>query len=142
MYLTQLIYCSRPLGLDKEQVSAILAESRVHNDRHGISGILLFNGSIFLQCLEGQRVAVNATYQRILQDERHEKPMLLSYREVSERQFADWNMGYVSWQQSMRSVIKTFSVAEDLDPYSMSADSVRGLLLALLDKVHLADDGF
>lgn len=73
-------------------VDAILAKSRRNNARHGITGILVFDGVRFLQALEGAPEDVRATYARIRDDERHRAPVILSEREVAHREFGKWDM--------------------------------------------------
>jgi hypothetical protein len=131
LYLTRITYCSELDNVDKEAINDILEVSRRYNAEQGISGLLLFNGTYFLQCLEGGRSAVNETYQRIMRDRRHRRPVLLAYEEIAQRDFADWAMAYVPWTKEIRRVITAFSVHDDFDPYLMSAQSAIGLLRAL-----------
>lgn len=67
----------------------ILEVSRNNNESAGITGILLFCNNNILQCLEGAREPVNATYARIVRDKRHQNPMIIDYRNISERFFPD-----------------------------------------------------
>ena len=54
--LVRLLYASRPAApLPTAVVDVILAQSRAHNARLGITGILCYNRETFLQVLEGGR---------------------------------------------------------------------------------------
>lgn len=131
MYLTRMTYCSELVGVEKEAISDILAVSRRNNAKAFISGMLLFNGTYFLQCLEGSRSAVNDTYQRIMRDPRHCRPVLLAYEDIFQREFGDWEMAYVPWTSDIRAIIRTFSISDEFDPYRLSGQSAIGLFRAL-----------
>ncbi len=94
MSLVQLIYVSDLVAQDESQIAAILSSSVRHNLENGITGMLLYSQGNFLQVLEGERDKVEETYARICQDKRHHNTVMLTEEEVSERQFADWTMGY------------------------------------------------
>lgn len=131
MYLTRMTYCSELAGVDKNAISDILDISRKNNAKACISGMLLFNGTYFLQCLEGSRSAVNDTYQRIMRDARHSRPVLLAYEEISQREFGDWDMAYVPWTAEIRAIIRSFSISDEFNPYNLSGESAIGLFRAL-----------
>ena len=52
-------------------VQDILESAIRRNGESGVAGTLLFNGVSFLQVLEGPEAAVEETYSRICEDERH-----------------------------------------------------------------------
>jgi hypothetical protein len=57
--------------------------------------MLLYDDGSFLQVLEGPRQAVETLFEKIKADRRHEQIVLLSSREIEEREFSDWQMGFV-----------------------------------------------
>ena len=93
--MIQLCYIStaRPT-VTAAEVDQILAVSRVNNQRVGVTGMMLFNGKRFLQLLEGEREAVNATYDRIKRDPRHYALVKLSERGIDDREFGRWDMAF------------------------------------------------
>ena len=96
----RLVYTSRNLleGGEEEQKAAIaglLAVSKRNNARVGVTGALLFNGGSFAQVLEGSRVAVEATFERIQRDPRHSDVAVLQCEPVATRGFPNWSMGFV-----------------------------------------------
>ena len=91
MYQLTYISTARP-GLAEAEIDAILASSRKHNSRNGVTGILVYDGKRFLQALEGEQAAVEATYQRIRADPRHRAAVQLSLRGVEAREFGMWDM--------------------------------------------------
>ena len=86
----QLIYISSAAGTP--DTAAILATSQVNNRRDGVTGLLYCDGTRFLQVLEGPEDAVAAAFSRIRRDPRHKASVLLSQREVAEREFGSWAM--------------------------------------------------
>lgn len=91
--ITSLIYVSnaRP-GLTEEDFLAIMKVSQRNNQRFGISGLLLFNGLNFMQCLEGDRAVAHDRLHHIRLDSRHDGISVVSHREIPRRQFAEWGM--------------------------------------------------
>ncbi|MFI2810659.1 MULTISPECIES: BLUF domain-containing protein [Microbulbifer] len=107
--LVRLIYASRaefapadPVQGVEPNVGRILMQSRRNNKRSGIGGVLYFGDGHFFQVLEGEREAVNRTYQRISGDSRHRQLTILSVNTAETRLFADWSMKYVPAEQSVR----------------------------------------
>ena len=132
MRLVQLIYCSRVVaGVHGTAITSIVDVSRFNNAHDGVTGALCFNANFFLQCLEGERGAVNETYHRILRDPRHEGALLLRYDEVSKRQFGDWSMGYLSSQAMAPDLLLQYGSNDRFDPEQLGADAALDFLLAL-----------
>lgn len=92
MSLVQLIYASRPFGFDQAMLNGILSQSRRCNTRDEITGALICRADVYMQLLEGSAEALDATYERILRDDRHLEIRRLSYRPVSDRLFPAWAM--------------------------------------------------
>lgn len=131
--LVRLLYASRAADSQSpEATDAILAQSRSHNPACGITGILCYGGGIFLQALEGGRMAVNELYAHILKDPRHKDVVLLSYEEISERSFGGWTMGMVNVAKLNTSILLKYSERPELDPYSVSGNVSMALLLELM----------
>jgi hypothetical protein len=94
--LVRLLYASRAVDPSPDVIEDILAQSRQFNPSCGITGILCYGGGIFLQALEGGRMAVSDLYGHIQKDPRHKDVVLLHYEEISERRFGGWTMGQVN----------------------------------------------
>jgi hypothetical protein len=93
----RLIYSSeaRP-GLEAPELEEMLAESRIRNQAHGITGVLLFVDGAFLQILEGEKDDVASLMERIQRDPRHHGIKVFYEQEVDERAFASWSMAFLS----------------------------------------------
>lgn len=130
--LVRLMYASRAAtGMDDATLLEILRQSKSNNPGQGITGLLCYSGGIFIQALEGGRMAVNRLYNRIASDPRHTDVCLLSYDEISERRFAGWSMGQVNMARLNPALLLKYSATAALDPYSVSGK----VSLALFDEL-------
>ena len=130
--LVRLLYASRPVApLTTAVVDSILAQSRAHNPRLGITGVLCYSQDLFLQVLEGSRDAVCELYNTIVRDERHDHVRILSYEEIAERRFGNWTMGHVDVTTVNPSLLLKYAEVPVLNPFSCSGKAS----LALLDEL-------
>ena len=130
--LVRLLYASRPVApLTTAVVDSILAQSRAHNPRLGITGVLCYSQDLFLQVLEGSRDAVCELYNTIVRDERHDHVRILSYEEIAERRFGNWTMGHVDVTTVNPSLLLKYAELPVLNPFSCSGKAS----LALLDEL-------
>jgi hypothetical protein len=94
--LKTLTYTSRArLDLGDEELAQIHETARHLNALDGISGLLLFDGSRFLQIVEGAEDAVDNLVERLRMDPRHSAFELRDERYVERRSFPDWSMELV-----------------------------------------------
>lgn len=134
--LVRLTYASRASnGISSQLIREILDSSRRNNPASGLTGILCCNADTFLQALEGPRAAINALYNRLAEDNRHKDLTILDYEEISVRRHASWSMGWAGAKQANRELFLKYSCSDRLDPFSMSAEQVNGLLLELAASV-------
>lgn len=129
--LVRLLYASRAMDTSPAAIDAILAQSRHYNPTCGITGILCYGAGIFLQAIEGGRIAVSELYGHIQRDSRHKDVVLLDYEEISERRFGGWTMGQVNLLKLNHSILLKYSEKPELDPYSASGK----VSLALLEEL-------
>src|SRR5690349_8690668 len=96
MSLKSLTYTSLArLDLDASELEAIHSTAREVNALEGITGLLIFNGTHFLQIIEGGPSAIDDLVQRLRRDPRHSGLEVRDEREISERSFPDWSMELV-----------------------------------------------
>jgi hypothetical protein len=74
---------------------AILHVSRRRNAEYGLSGVLVYTGTGFLQVLEGSQPDVLAVFERLLVDRRHRSVSVIEMGETERRLFASWSMGFL-----------------------------------------------
>jgi hypothetical protein len=91
--LNSIVYKSRCTSVaDFDLVNSILEESARNNTANGITGVLIATKTNFLQVLEGEFEALNATFERISRDTRHDKIQIISFTEIEKRRFSEWAM--------------------------------------------------
>ena len=130
--LVRLLYCSRAVDPSPAAIESILSQSRQHNPLTGITGILCYGGDIFLQAIEGGRMAVSELYGHIQKDPRHKDVALLHYEEITERRFGGWTMGQVNISKVNQSILLKYAERPELDPYSVSGHVSLALLEDLM----------
>lgn len=140
MSLFRLIYASRAAesltAADHEQ---ILESSQRNNGKAGVTGILAFGAREFLQCLEGSREAVNATYHRILADPRHRELVLIDCRDVEQRWFGEWGMHGLPPSRLTRQRVLRYSERELFTPTRLGGASAIAMLADLARELESSD---
>lgn len=127
----QILYCSRnripgTAAETRPEVEGILKASRRNNAEAGITGALFYNTLFFAQVLEGRFVDVQATFERLQLDPRHEDLVVLRSGYVAHRDFGDWSMAYAGASASV-----ALSLSKPLSQPSMNelkADEISSFL--------------
>ena len=92
--MIQLSYISSATHpMSAEDLNQLLAECRSYNAAHGITGMLLYANSTFLQVLEGEEDAIDEVLERIRNDPRHTDLHLLGRKQIEQREYSAWSMG-------------------------------------------------
>lgn len=95
--MLSLIYLSAATcSLDAAGLAALGQQSAARNGPLGLTGLLLWNGSGFLQLLEGQAEAVEAVMASIIRDPRHSDVTILRKRVTAQAECPDWAMRAVA----------------------------------------------
>jgi hypothetical protein len=90
-----VIYISRAKHSFTASDLADLGEQAAAKNRSlGITGLLLFDGTRFIQALEGDAAAVKAVMDRISNDSRHDNISYFKPLETDRRQFNWWSTEY------------------------------------------------
>lgn len=127
----RLVYASRSKASASNQDRAadirdILARAAEHNAGVGITGLLLAANGHYLQVLEGPRVAVEALFENIQKDSRHEDLSILLSCGIEAAIFPEWSMGLV----------------ERSEPEKVTAERVRALRLRLAEDAAVSPADF
>lgn len=132
MTIKSLTYTSlASLDLDGRDIEAIHAKARELNALDGISGLLVFNGTHFLQIIEGSHQAIDDLVERLRRDRRHSAFEVRDERDVGSRAFADWSMELVRVTTDRFEARET--IAERL-PQTV-AEPVRERLVAMTEAI-------
>ena len=93
MKLTSVTYTSLArIDPRSSDLEAIRAAARKHNAADGITGLLVFNGTHFLQTIEGSERAIDNLIERLRNDPRHTGFEIRDQRKIDARSFPDWPM--------------------------------------------------
>lgn len=130
--LVRLLYASRAVDTSPAAIDAICTSARQHNAEHGVTGVLVYGGGIFMQALEGGRQIVSDLYGVIQRDARHKDVALLHYEEITERRFGGWTMGLVNTSRINPSTLLKYSERAELNPYAVSGKVSMALIEELM----------
>lgn len=126
----RIVYMSKschPMA-DKELDEIRLTASR-NNRNCNVSGLLVYADDTFFQVLEGPRLEVERVYDIVFQDDRHHRARILQQRDVADRRFADWTMGFCRITESEENADAFFDLSrhgfEAQIPDGASEDLVR-----------------
>ena len=110
MDLKSLTYTSLArLDLESGDIEAIHRSARNLNALDGITGLLIFNGTHFLQIVEGAPQAIDDLVTRLRADPRHSGIEVRDERAITERSFPDWSMELVKVSASYFEAKETLS---------------------------------
>ena len=142
MPLTRLVYFStskRPTdGSAAVQLKQILASSIKNNVHFAVTGGLVFNRNYFLQVLEGGRSNVTKIFSTISVDLRHDQIELVEVKDVRERLFAAWSMGFASTPELIKELWAKMDIQGEFNPKLLTGDQIVKLIFELVKK----EEGF
>ena len=88
-----LTYQSRAASPPAEdELEALVKRDRLRNQKHGVTGMLLYENGRYLQTLEGPPDGLEAIWSSIREDERHADIDVLTKHLVSSRLFSEWDL--------------------------------------------------
>ncbi len=93
--LVCVIYVSKVAeSMDDEALAELVDECRSNNERHGVTGILLYGDGCFIQAIEGEDETVRSLLESIDDDARQTDITILQDIPIKERSFGEWTMGF------------------------------------------------
>ncbi len=125
--MIQLVYVSKAKDLSLEDIQAILRSSLDKNNTLHISGSLIFVKGYFVQCIEGEDATIEQTYERILQDTRHENIVIISKESIKERFFDGWSMSLVN-ERAYKEIVIKYCEDEECNLYFMEKKNMLTML--------------
>ncbi len=141
MSLYALVYISKSLRtISEEDIRQILKSSQRNNRQCGISGYLYFNGTYFIQYLEGTREEVRSCFTHITRDERHDV-LLYTDTTIEQKKFANWSMrvlvdspeGEVSLEDLMIIILRQLPERSEQDQKLAQVKNVR--IWQMIDRI-------
>lgn len=94
-YVSQLVP-----GVGRDEIDELVRDAAAHNTMAGVTGVLLCDGAVFLQYLEGPADGVASAYRRILNATSHFEVMELGRAMTGARRFPFWSMHWIPVDQS------------------------------------------
>ena len=95
--MQQVIYSSAAVApFSEAELGLLLSLARTNNARLEVTGMLVYHDGSFLQVIEGEPAVLDVLFERIGRDKRHHRVLPLLKREIEERHFAEWQMGFAS----------------------------------------------
>lgn len=96
MSLQAVAYASLAVPrLSTSELDQLVQAASLHNRLAGVSGLLLFDGSRFLQYIEGPDSGIAVVYSRILASRFHTDVIELARSRVGERRMPYWAMRWL-----------------------------------------------
>lgn len=93
--LVQLSYVSTARELlTNKQLESLLKDSSKSNKEHGITGMLLYKYSTFMQVIEGLESDIDHLFLNIMDDITHTGVTRLFKDKIPKRDFSEWSMGF------------------------------------------------
>jgi hypothetical protein len=121
--------------LEPQELRGLLESARTRNRGLGLTGVLLHRQDSFFQVLEGDASAVRQVFDSIRHDPRHQRIEVLFEGEIDQREFADWQMGFVELDGVDVSSLPGFSdfmVSGENEPRRLFYDLSKAKRLMLL----------
>jgi FAD-dependent sensor of blue light len=129
--MIQLAYLSStPVLLTPDDIAQILIISRCNNAKLDITGLLVYKDGSVLQFLEGPEANVQKVFERISGDPRHRGIIVLYRKELRDRDFAEWTMGFSDLKAEGATYLEGFEdvLGVDYDLKRLSATSAQKLI--------------
>ncbi len=98
-------------AIDRGAVQAIIAHSTRRNAADDITGVMLFNGTNFLQLIEGDDAVIDACFARIKRDPRHNGVVVMRDAAIAQREFPGWSMRFSFVDYPADDVLATVTAA-------------------------------
>ena len=129
MILCRLVYYSERNPSIPLDLRTLIATCHKNNTPRQLTGLLHYNGTYFIQVLEGARADVSAIYHKIANDERHINPIIIACTDVRERLFPTWSMGlHEGMNDRTKEIFLRYFAKERFDPESVNVDSLLDVL--------------
>ena len=114
-YLSEAVSDMSFLGLMR-----LLESARAFNQKHGVTGILLYDNQQFGQIIEGERANIMKIWKRIQDDKRHHRIELLEIREISERTYPEWLLRFYGGETLTRDYPALEQMVGGMDKHSLA----------------------
>lgn len=108
MFLSRLVYFSRPTSIGDADIDRILGSCYANNHINNVTGALFYDGGWFIQVLEGARSTLSKLFVTIAMDDRHTDVNLMEFAFVRQRMFSDWTMRYIGGGAEQERIVRKY----------------------------------
>lgn len=92
-----------------DELLALLEKSRTNNQKHRITGMLLYKSGNFMQAIEGPKGPLYQLYRNICADPTHHSIIKILDEPITAREFSDWSMAFADISKKDLSQIPGYS---------------------------------
>lgn len=137
-----IIYLSRATQeLSPQELVNLLLQARRKNEHAGITGALVYGGGQFMQVMEGEETAVQALYEQISSDPRHQFVFKMADKAIAARTFADWSMAFRELSPEQTAELQGYVSPGQWEQIALENNTADALLLRHMREIVL-DRGF
>jgi hypothetical protein len=130
--MKRLIYSSNSSeNVDFKIVGEILTHAMNRNKEIGITGMMVYDGHRFLQCIEGDETVVDELWQKLTKDTRHHSLYIHGTEFDDKRLFPEWNMGYMNNRPVIQKMIHSITANDVFSLETLSYAHAKLILLQL-----------
>lgn len=130
--MKRLIYSSIASDdADFDTVGEILTYAVKRNKEKSITGMMIYDGHSFLQCIEGDDLAIDELWEKLNTDQRHHFLHINGEEHDEKRLFSNWNMGYMNNSHEIQEMILKVTGRESASFETLSYPHAKLLLLQL-----------
>lgn len=127
--LSRLTYFSEQNPLVSVDMLKLMQSCQRNNTQVGVTGVLYYNGSSFIQVLEGGRIEVSWIFHRICKDPRHHNIVLIECASVPKRLFPNWSMGLQGGSSDRyQAVFQKYLPTARVDPAHINCETLLHVL--------------
>ena len=93
----------------------LLAHSFLNNQKHNITGLLIYKNKQFAQVIEGDEDSIESIWGKIQRDTRHKDIQLLSIEPIDNRSFTKWSMLFPESEKAVEYFPEMVEAVRDLE---------------------------
>jgi hypothetical protein len=128
-----IIYMSRgSQAMTDDELRTLLLQARSANEEQNITGALVYGDGQFMQVIEGEESVLAALYSKLLTDTRHMNVVKLADKQISQRSFGEWSMGFRPVSAEGFSELAGYIEPDQLDLRVPGLSSADALLLQMM----------
>lgn len=130
-----IIYMSRGVApLSEDELRTLLLQARQDNERHQITGALVYGDGQFMQIIEGEEKDLALLYAKLLNDPRHTNVVKLADKYIATRSFQDWSMAFQTVSEEGFAELAGYQAPEKLHLQVPGMSAADALLLEMMKR--------